>query len=152
VKKNLLLYGAILALLTVLLQVAEYRLLVIDHTIELYVGLVAIVFIVLGVVMGRKLTTPKQVEVVVEKLIPVTTNPALPFAPNDMVLDKLGISKREHEILLLIAEGMSNQEIADNSFVSINTVKTHVSNILVKLDVKRRAQAIQKARELGIVP
>ncbi len=148
--KKLLLYGAILALLTILLQLAEYRFLVIDHTVELYVGIVALVFVVLGVVMGKKLTTPK--EVVVEKLVPVTTNTSLPFSVNEMVLDKLGISKREHEILLLIAEGMSNQEIADKSFVSINTVKTHVSNILVKLDVKRRVQAIQKARELGIVP
>lgn len=148
--KKLLLYGAILALLTIILQLAEYRFLVIDHTIELYVGIVALIFVVLGVVMGKKLTTPK--EVVVEKLVPVSSNPSLPFLVNEMVLDKLGISKREHEILLLIAEGMSNQEIADKSFVSINTVKTHVSNILVKLDVKRRVQAIQKARELGIVP
>ncbi len=148
--KKLLLYGTILALLTILLQLAEYRFLVIDHTVELYVGIVALIFVVLGVVMGKKLTTPK--EVVVEKLISVSSNPSLPFLVNEMVLDKLGISKREHEILLLIAEGMSNQEIADKSFVSINTVKTHVSNILVKLDVKRRVQAIQKARELGIVP
>lgn len=148
--KKLLLYGAILALLTIILQLAEYRFLVIDHTVELYVGIVALIFVVLGVVMGKKLTTPK--EVVVEKLVPVSSNPSLPFLVNEMVLDKLGISKREHEILLLIAEGMSNQEIADKSFVSINTVKTHVSNILVKLDVKRRVQAIQKARELGIVP
>lgn len=148
--KKLLLYGTILALLTILLQLAEYRFLVIDHTVELYVGIVALIFVVLGVVMGKKLTTPK--EVVVEKLISVSSNPSLPFLVNEMVLDKLSISKREHEILLLIAEGMSNQEIADKSFVSINTVKTHVSNILVKLDVKRRVQAIQKARELGIVP
>lgn len=148
--KRLLLYGVILALLTILLQVAEYRLLIIDNTIELYIGIIAIVFVGLGVVMGRKLTTPK--EVIVEKLVPVTTNPDVPFAINEMVFEKLGISKREHEILLLIAKGHSNQEIADKSFVSINTVKTHVSNILVKLDVKRRVQAIQKAKELGLVP
>jgi DNA-binding CsgD family transcriptional regulator len=149
-RKNLLLYGLILAGLTVLLQVAEYRFIVISHSIEIYMGILAVVFVVLGVVMGRKLTTPK--EVIIEKLVAVPTNPGTPFTLNESVLDKLGISKREHEVLLLMAEGMSNQEIADKTFVSLNTVKTHVSNILMKLDAKRRTQAVIRARELNLIP
>lgn len=150
VNKRLILFGVTLALLMVVLQVAQYRFLIIENSAELYAGVVAVIFVILGIVMGRKLTTPK--EVVVEKLVPVTINQAAPFAVNEQVLEKLNISKREHEILLLIAQGLSNQEIADKTFVSINTVKTHVSNLLLKLDAKRRAQAIQKARELALVP
>jgi ATP/maltotriose-dependent transcriptional regulator MalT len=139
-----------LALLMVVLQVAQYRFLIIDNSAELYAGIVAIIFVILGIVMGRKLTTPK--EVIVEKLVPITIDQSAPFTVNEQVLEKLNISKREHEILLLIAQGLSNQEIADKTFVSINTVKTHVSNLLLKLDAKRRAQAIQKARELALIP
>lgn len=150
INKRLIIFGVTLALLMVVLQVAQYRFLIIENSAELYAGIVAVIFVILGIVMGRKLTTPK--EVVVEKLVPITINQSAPFAVNEQVLEKLNISKREHEILLLIAQGLSNQEIADKTFVSINTVKTHVSNLLLKLDAKRRAQAIQKARELHLVP
>lgn len=150
INKRLIIFGVTLALLMVVLQVAQYRFIIVGHSAELYAGIVAVIFVVLGVVMGRKLTNPK--EVIVEKLVPVAINPSAPFAVNEQVLEKLNISKREHEILLLVAQGMSNQEIADTTFVSINTVKTHVSNLLLKLDAKRRAQAIQKARELNLVP
>ncbi len=150
INKRLILFGVMLAVLMLVLQIAQYRFIMLEHSAELYAGIVAVVFVVLGIVMGRKLTTPK--EVVVEKLVPVTINQSSPFAVNEQVLEKLNISKREHEILLLIAQGLSNQEIADKTFVSINTVKTHVSNLLLKLDAKRRAQAIQKARELALIP
>lgn len=150
INKRLILFGVMLAVLMLVLQVAQYRFIMLEHSAELYAGIVAVVFVVLGIVMGRKLTTAK--EVVIEKLVPVAVNQSLPFAVNEQVLEKLNISKREHEILLLIAQGLSNQEIADKTFVSINTVKTHVSNLLLKLDAKRRAQAIQKARELSLVP
>lgn len=150
INKRLILFGVMLAVLMLVLQVAQYRFIMLEHSAELYAGIVAVVFVVLGIVMGRKLTTPK--EVVIEKLVPVAVNQSLPFAVNEQVLEKLNISKREHEILLLIAQGLSNQEIADKTFVSINTVKTHVSNLLLKLDAKRRAQAIQKARELSLLP
>ena len=150
INKRLILFGVVLAVLMLVLQIAQYRFIILDHSAELYAGIVAVVFVILGVIMGRKLTTPK--EVVVEKLVSVTNNQSAPFAVNEQVLEKLNISKREHEILLLVAQGMSNQEIADTTFVSINTVKTHVSNLLLKLDAKRRAQAIQKARELNLIP
>ncbi len=148
--RKLLLYGVLLAVLTIVLKMAEYKLMVIDHAVELYIGILAVIFVTLGVVMGRKLTTPK--EVVIEKLVGIPTTPSAPFTLNETVLGQLGISKREHEILMLMAEGMSNQEIAEKSYVSVNTVKTHVSNLLLKLDAKRRTQAVIRARELNIVP
>lgn len=149
-QKKLILYGVVLAALAAALNLAEYRFIVVDHRIEIYMGIIAIVFIALGAFIGRRLTSPQQV--VVEKLVAVPVSPATPFVLNDAVLDKLGISKREHEVLLLMAEGLSNQEIAERSYVSVNTIKTHVSNLLLKLDAKRRTQAVLKARELGIVP
>lgn len=148
--RKLLLYGVLLALLAIALKAAEYKLLILDHAMELYMGFLAVLFVTVGVVMGKKLTTPK--EVVIEKLVGIPTTPSLPFTLNESVLDQLGISKREHEILMLMAEGMSNQEIAEKSYVSVNTVKTHVSNLLLKLDAKRRTQAVIRARELNIVP
>ncbi|MBS1772117.1 MAG: response regulator transcription factor [Bacteroidetes bacterium] len=149
-RKNLLIYGLLLAVLMVVLEVTKYRFLVLENRIEIYIGIIAIVFVVMGAYMGRKLTTPK--EVIIEKLVAVPTTPSAPFILNETVLDKLGISKREHEVLQLMAEGMSNQEIADKTFVSVNTVKTHVSNVLLKLDAKRRTQAVIKARELSLIP
>lgn len=150
INKQLILFGIMLAALMLVLQIAQYRFIMLEHSAELYAGIVAVIFVVLGIVMGRRLTKPK--EIVVEKLVPVTINQSAPFSVNEQVLEKLNISKRELEILLLIAQGLSNQEIADTTFVSINTVKTHVSNLLLKLDAKRRAQAIQKARELNLLP
>jgi DNA-binding CsgD family transcriptional regulator len=149
-KKNLLLYGLILAGLMIVLEVSKYRFLVLENSIEIYIGIIAIVFVGMGALMGRKLTNPK--EVIIERLVGIPSSPSTPFTLNESVLDKLGISKREHEVLLLMAEGLSNQEIADKSFVSVNTVKTHVSNILLKLDAKRRTQAVIKARELSLIP
>jgi NarL family two-component system response regulator LiaR len=149
-RKNLLIYGLLLGVLMIVLEVTKYRFMVMENRVELYIGIIAIVFVVMGAYMGSKLTTPK--EVVVEKLVAIQTNPSAPFTLNETVLDKLGISKREHEVLRLMAEGMSNQEIADKTFVSVNTVKTHVSNLLLKLDAKRRTQAVIRARELSLIP
>jgi ATP/maltotriose-dependent transcriptional regulator MalT len=67
-------------------------------------------------------------------------------------LEKLGISKREHEVLELMANGFSNQEIADKLFVSVNTIKTHSANLFLKLEVRRRTQAVQKGKELMLIP
>ena len=76
---------------------------------------------------------------------------AAPFEMDDAMLRKLGISKREHEVLALVSVGLSNQEIAEKLFVSTSTVKTHVSSILAKLDASRRTQAIRRAKELRII-
>jgi len=111
-----------------------------------------VLFVCLGVWAGSRLTRPKVVvaekEVIVEKLV----TPEPDFKLNEGELDRLGISKREFEVLQLISQGLSNQEIADKLFVSTNTIKTHSSNLFGKLDARRRTQAIQRARELGLLP
>lgn len=139
-KKTIFLYGLALALLIFALRFIEYRFLVRDLTLEFYVGLVAILFAALGIWIGLRLTR-KEVVVV---------NPEFKF--NEKEQSQRNISKRELEVLELMAQGLANQEIADKLFVSINTVKTHSSNLFSKLEVGRRTQAIKKAKGLGLIP
>lgn len=148
-KFQVLLYGAALALLTGVLKWMEYRFLIIDHATEIYAGLIALLFTALGIWGGWKLTRkkPEKEIVIVEKHVPVEK----PFAPDEKKIAALGISEREMEVLKLIAEGLSNQEIADRLFVSLNTIKTHTSNLFLKLEVNRRTQAVQKAQSLGLL-
>ena len=139
-KRTVILYGLALASLVFLLKYFEYRLIVRDLSIEFYVGLVALLFTGLGIWAGLKLTRQRVVMVGPE------------FILNQSELLQLGISKREHDVLALMAQGLSNQEIADKLFVSLNTIKTHSSNLFVKLNVSRRTQAIQKGKELRLIP
>jgi len=141
--KSLLLYGVVLGLASAGLSAVEYRFLILDHALELYSGIVAVSFTALGIWIGWKLTQPKS-----SSVSAVTTE----FRINEKNLSKLNISQREMEVLELISHGLSNQEIADKLFVSINTIKTHSSNLFLKLDVKRRTSAVQKARTLGLIP
>lgn len=148
--RRILIYGAALAILITLLKVVEYKMVVMDHSLELYGGSLAVVFTIIGIIAGRKLTGKK--ELIVEKIITVHTTTAQPPMPvSEPKEDRWNLSKREHEILQLMAEGYSNQEIADKIFVSVSTVKTHGSNLFMKLDVQRRTQAIKKAKELKII-
>ena len=141
-RKTIILYGASLALLVFVLKFIEYRYMVRDLSLEFYLGITALLFTVVGVWMGLKLTRKKKV---------ITTQDA-GFIVNHDALRELGISNREYEVLTLIAEGYSNQEIADKLFVSLNTIKTHSTNLFSKLEVKRRTQAVQKAKELSLIP
>lgn len=151
--KKLVLYGTLLAALTVLLQLVEYRFLILDNAFEIYGGIIALLFTIIGVVAGRKLTERKKVEVIIEKEVPVQVLiAATDFTVNHALIEKLGISRREYEVLELMAEGLSNQEIAERTYVSIHTIKTHISNLFMKLDVKRRTQAVTKAREQQLIP
>lgn len=140
-KRTVIIYGISLALLVSLLKYMEYQLLIKDLRVEIYVGIVALFFTALGVWVGLKLTRKKTV---------IIANPTFQF--DQTKLDKLGISKREYEVLELMAKGFSNQEIADKLFVSLNTIKTHSSNLFLKLEAKRRTQAIQRAKELKLIP
>ncbi|MBT1700171.1 DNA-binding response regulator [Fulvivirgaceae bacterium PWU4] len=142
-KRTILIYGAVLAVLVFLLKFVEYRYIVRDLSLEFYIGLVAILFTVIGVWAGLKITRKKTIMVM---------QPAADFKVNEDQLRQLGISRREYEVLELMARGLTNQEIGDRLFVSLNTVKTHSSNLFVKLDVRRRTQAIQKAKELHLLP
>jgi DNA-binding CsgD family transcriptional regulator len=140
-KRIILIYGISMAALISLLKFLEYKLFVRDLSIEFYVGIIAVMFTMLGVWVGLKLTRRKTV---------IITTPDFQF--DQSKLDKLGISKRELEVLELMAKGLSNQEIADKLFVSLNTIKTHTSNLFVKLDAKRRTQAIQNAKQMNLIP
>ena len=129
-----------------MLKVIEYRFLVVEHSIEIYGGLIALLFAGLGIWLGLKLTRKKEVVVFREVAV------VAPFALNEGKLRELGLTRRELEILELIANGMSNREIAEKLFVSENTVKTHSSRLFDKLSAKRRTQAVQIGKELGLIP
>jgi ATP/maltotriose-dependent transcriptional regulator MalT len=129
-----------------MLRLIEYRFLVVEHSLEIYGGLIALLFAGLGIWLGLKLKRRK--EVVVFKEVAVSA----PFALNEGKLQELGVTRRELEILELIAGGMSNREIAEKLFVSENTVKTHSSRLFDKLSAKRRTQAVQIGKELGLIP
>ena len=143
-----LIYGLCGGVLIVVLKLIEFRFLVVQHSIEIYGGLIALLFATLGIWLGLKIT--KKKEVLIVKEVPV---PALqPFTLNEQRLKDLGITRRELEILELIAQGMSNREIADKLFVSENTVKTHSSRLFDKLGARRRTQAVQIGKESGLIP
>ena len=134
--RTILVYGAILAAGTFVLEWLEFRFLVRTHAVEAYVVLIAAAFMGLGVWLGAKLF--RRV-------------PAAPFVPNTQAQQALGISGRELEVLELLAAGRSNKEIARRLDVSPNTVKTHVTKLFGKLEARRRTEAIQKARQLGMI-
>jgi DNA-binding CsgD family transcriptional regulator len=141
-----MLYGLCLALLLFLLRWFELRFMIIHHAMEVYIGAVALIFTALGVWLAVKLARP-GVETVVVREVHVR-NPA---PVNLKEIERLGISKRELEVLQLMADGMSNQAIASGLFVSVNTVKTHSSHLFEKLEVSSRTQAVEKARRLAII-
>jgi DNA-binding CsgD family transcriptional regulator len=144
-KKQVLVYGSIGGLLITVLKLAEYRFLVIEHSLEIYGGLVAGIFAALGIWLGRKLAGRRARK---EAPVPVVQ----PVAADSRKREDVGITPRELEVLGLIAQGMSNREIAGKLYVSENTVKTHSSRIFEKLGAKRRTQAVQLGKELGIIP
>lgn len=139
-----------MAVLLLILRWAEYKLLIIHSQTEIYMGVIALIFTSLGIWASQKLSKPKVKTVVIEKEVFVQKN--LDFSINKNELEKRKISKRELEVLELMAEGLSNQEIAARLFVSLNTIKTHSSNVFEKLEVKRRTQAIETAKKLQLLP
>ena len=149
-KRHVLIYGLIGGILITVLKWTEYRFLVIEHSIEIYGGLIAATFAVLGIWLGLKLTGTR--ETIVVKEVPVAVPAGGPFIADEKKREDLGITRREFEILELIAQGMSNREIAEKLFVSENTVKTHSSRVLDKLGARRRTQAVQLGKEFGLLP
>ena len=146
--KQVALYAAAGGVLIALLKVIEYKHFVLEYPSEIYGGLIALIFTALGIYFGLRLTRAKQVVVIRE--VPVRADG--PFLLNAGNLKEVGLTAREHEILGLIAQGLSNREIAGKLFVSENTVKTHSSRLFEKMQVNRRVQAVQKAKELGLIP
>jgi two-component system, NarL family, response regulator LiaR len=147
-KRHVLIYGLIGGILIALLKWTEYQFLVVQHSIEIYGGLTAATFALLGIWLGLRLTAKRQTIVVREVPVPAE----VPFIPDERKREDLHITRRELEILELIAQGLSNREIAEKLFVSENTVKTHSSRIFDKLGARRRTQAVQFGKEFGLLP
>jgi len=154
VKKTVLVYGILGGVLIAVLKIVEYRYLVVERSLEIYGGLVAALFSAVGIWLGLKLTRThetvvvREVPVHVEVPVPATG----PFVRDETRLERLGITPRELEILEELAAGFSNREIASRLFVSENTVKTHAARIFGKLSAQRRTQAVQRAKEAGLIP
>lgn len=147
--KTTLLYGASMALLLFVLKWLQWKFLIRDHSIDIYMGLIAVFFTLLGIWVARQLTTPRVETVVVEKEVYITS--PVEFVRNEEALKQLDLTSREWEVLQLISQGKSNTEIANELFLSVSTIKTHASNLFVKMDVKSRVQALEKARRLKII-
>jgi NarL family two-component system response regulator LiaR len=164
-KRHVLIFGLVGGLLIAILQYTEYRFVVIEHSVELYGALVAILFATFGIWLGLRITRTRETiretvretvvvkEVLVSAEVPVPFAPdTAPFAPNTVRQQTLGITARELEILTLVARGLSNREIATQLFVSENTVKTHCARTFDKLGAARRTQAVLRGKELGLLP
>lgn len=148
--KATIIYSFSLAFLLFLLRWLELRFIIFDHSYEIYIGFIAVIFTALGIWLALKLSKPKIQTVVVEKEVYVTRNGD--FVPDASLAARLELSKRELEILGLLGQGDSNQEIAAKLFISLSTVKTHNQHIFEKLEVKRRIQAVEKAKRLNLIP
>jgi NarL family two-component system response regulator LiaR len=159
-KRHVLIFGLVGGLLIATLQYTEYRFVVIEHSFEIYGALVAILFAAFGIWLGLRITgnreTIRETVVVKEVLVhaetPASASSLEPFTPNTARQQALGITARELEILTLVARGFSNREIATQLFVSENTVKTHCARAFDKLGAARRTQAVQRGKELGLLP
>lgn len=148
--RHIVLYGVFMALLVWVLKWLEWKYLITDNASDIYLGLIAVLFTLLGIWVATQLVKPKIETVIIEKEVYVTTSDAPPV--NDAELKKLNLTARETEVLQLITQGHTNAEIADQLFLSLSTIKTHVSNLLAKMEVKNRAQAIEKANRLRLTP
>jgi DNA-binding NarL/FixJ family response regulator len=144
--RDILLYSLAGGVLITILKLTEYRFLVVEHSVEIYAGLIAALFAALGIWLGLTLTR-KKTQVVIQ-----TAEQNIPFTPDARRLTELAITPRELEILNLIAAGLSNREVADKLFVSENTVKTHSSRLFDKLGARRRTQAVQLGKQARLIP
>lgn len=146
--KHIIIYGSSLALLVFILKWLQWKFLIVDNSIDIYIGLIALFFTVLGIWIALQLTKTKTEKVVVEKKVFV---PAEKIQIDEDAIKALNLSPREYEVLKLMAKGHSNADIAGQLYLTLSTIKTHVSNLYVKMDVKRRTQAIEKAKNLRII-
>ena len=146
-KQVVLGFGILIFALLMLFQLARIQSFKSGFKIEIWIAIFSILFFIIGIFISRKLFKPKPK--LIEKEIYLNTDQ--PFEVDASQISKLGISKREYEILQLIDEGLSNQQIAEKLFVSENTIKKHISNLFFKMDVERRTEAIKKAKGLKIL-
>jgi len=156
-RRHVLIFGLVGGALVTALKLIEYRFLILEHSFEIYGGLIALTFAALGIWLGVRVTGRRR-EVIVREVpveaaapVPVAAPPGAPFVVNERKREELGITPRELEILGLVALGLSNREIAGKLFVSENTVKTHCSRAFEKLGARRRTQAVQMGKEMGLL-
>ena len=147
-RKQVLIFGLVGGVLITLLQWTEFHFIVLEHSVALYGVLIAILFAGAGIWFGTRLLAPR--ERIVEVAAPAVPPPR--SAGADAVRERLGITGRELEVLELVARGLSNREIGQTLFVSESTVKTHCSRAFDKLGARRRTQAVQRGKELGLLP
>lgn len=154
-RRQVLIFGLVGGVLVALLQWIEFHFLVLEHSVAIYGVLIAILFAGAGIWLGTKLLAPRErvVERTIDRIVEIAAPPATPpsVALDDTVRERLGITRRELEILELVARGLSNREIGETLFVSENTVKTHCSRAFDKLGARRRTQAVQRGKELGLL-
>jgi DNA-binding NarL/FixJ family response regulator len=148
--KQVLLYALAFAMLVITLKWLEIRYVLVQNSFEIYAGAIALIFTALGIWLALKLAKPKVETKIIEK--EVFINNTSEFSFNEQAFLSLGLSKRELSVLQLMADGYSNQEIADQLFVSLNTIKTHISRLFEKMEVKRRTQAVELAKKLSLIP
>jgi len=153
-KRHVLIFGLVGGFLIAILQYSEYRFVVIEHSVEIYGAFVAILFATFGIWLGLRIARKRKPTqaMVREVLIPAEAGTLNPFTPNTVNQQAVGITARELEILTLVARGFSNREIGTQLFVSENTVKTHCARAFEKLGAARRTQAVQRCKELGLLP
>jgi NarL family two-component system response regulator LiaR len=151
-RKQVLIFGLVGGVLVTLLQWTEFHFVVLEHSVAIYGVLIAILFAGAGIWLGTRLLAPREriVDRIVEIAVPAAPTPK--FAADDIARERLGITRRELEILELVARGLSNREIGETLFVSENTVKTHCSRAFDKLGARRRTEAVQRSKELGLLP
>lgn len=147
--KHVLLYGTATAFVLLLLKWLQWKFLLSEPALEIYTGFIALLFTILGIWLAFRFRNPQIRTVIVEKEVPVM--PPVEGTINEIELQKLYLSSREYEVLQYMSRGMSNAEIASELFLSVSTIKTHASNLFVKMDVKSRTQAIEKAKRLRII-
>ena len=144
-KRHVLIFGVVGGVLVAVLQWTHYRFLVVEHSVEIYSALIAALFAAVGIWLGIRLTRS-------EPMVVIQQAPQIPFMPDPKRREDLGITPREMEILGLVAKGLSNREISEQLFVSENTVKTHCSRAFDKLGARRRTEAVQLGKEMGLLP
>lgn len=147
--QHIILYGLILAILVFVLKWLQWKFVLVDNAIDIYIGAIALFFTILGIWVASHIMKPKVETLIVEKEI-IVQSPET-FTLNTAALQQLNLNNREYEVLQLLAKGHSNADIAANLFLSVSTIKTHVSNLYFKMDVKSRTQAITKAKQLKII-
>jgi len=148
--RHIILYGLFMAILVFILKWLQWKYLITDNSSDIYIGLIAFFFTLLGTWIATQLAKPKIQTVIVEKEVYLTRPDDITI--NETELKNLSLTTREYEVLQLLTRGYTNAEVAEKLFLSLSTVKTHVSNLFVKMDVKNRTQAVEKANRLKITP